>query len=124
MTQPPGNRDALGATTGEESVRLADGRDLRYVQFGQPDAPEVIYCHGFPSNSVDLRLLEPMLEQYPVRARVVAIDRPGFGRSSFQPGKTFSDWPRDVAEVADRWCGRSAHGPQEISSPPMLVDDA
>jgi pimeloyl-ACP methyl ester carboxylesterase len=33
--------------------------------------------------------------------RLVAIDRPGFGRSDFQPGRSFLDWPDDVAAVAD-----------------------
>lgn len=86
----------------EGIVRLADGRDLGYREIGPPDAPVVIYCHGFPSNSGELRLLEPTLARYAVRARVVAIDRPGFGRSTFQPSRRFTDAPRDVAELADR----------------------
>jgi pimeloyl-ACP methyl ester carboxylesterase len=32
--------------------------------------------------------------------RLVAIDRPGFGRSDFKPGRSFLDWPDDVAAVA------------------------
>ncbi len=83
-------------------VPLADGRQLGYTAIGPPDAPAVIYCHGFPSAGREVRILEPILEQYAVPARVVAVDRPGFGRSSFQPGRTFLDWPRDVAELADR----------------------
>ena len=86
----------------EGIVRLADGRDLGYREMGPPDAPVVIYCHGFPSNSGELGILEPTLARYAVRARVVAIDRPGFGRSTFQPSRRFTDAPRDVAELADR----------------------
>ena len=27
--------------------------------------------------------------------------RPGYGRSTFQPNRTFHDWPRDVTSLAD-----------------------
>lgn len=33
--------------------------------------------------------------------RLIAPDRPGIGRSSFQPGRTFLDWPGDVLALAD-----------------------
>jgi pimeloyl-ACP methyl ester carboxylesterase len=33
--------------------------------------------------------------------RVIAPDRPGYGRSTFQPNRTFLDWPHDVAKLAD-----------------------
>jgi pimeloyl-ACP methyl ester carboxylesterase len=34
--------------------------------------------------------------------RLVAIDRPGFGRSDRQPRRTFLDWPTDVTAVTDQ----------------------
>jgi pimeloyl-ACP methyl ester carboxylesterase len=33
--------------------------------------------------------------------RHIQLDRPGFGLSDFQPGRTVLDWPDDVAHVAD-----------------------
>lgn len=33
--------------------------------------------------------------------RLIAADRPGFGRSSPQPGRTIGDWPADLAALAD-----------------------
>jgi pimeloyl-ACP methyl ester carboxylesterase len=33
--------------------------------------------------------------------RVIAADRPDYGRSSPQPGRTLSNWAEDVAELAD-----------------------
>jgi pimeloyl-ACP methyl ester carboxylesterase len=83
-------------------VQLADGRDLGYTVAGPPDAPTVMYCHGFPSNSAELRILAPTLTRHAVPARLVAVDRPGFARSSFQPDRSFMAWPRDLAEAADR----------------------
>jgi pimeloyl-ACP methyl ester carboxylesterase len=35
------------------------------------------------------------------RLRLIAPDRPGFGRSDFQPGRQLLDWPDDVCELAD-----------------------
>jgi pimeloyl-ACP methyl ester carboxylesterase len=34
--------------------------------------------------------------------RVIAPDRPGLGRSDFQPGRRIADWPADVIALADR----------------------
>jgi pimeloyl-ACP methyl ester carboxylesterase len=33
--------------------------------------------------------------------RIIAPDRPGIGMSDFKPGRGFSDWPKDVAGLAD-----------------------
>jgi pimeloyl-ACP methyl ester carboxylesterase len=33
--------------------------------------------------------------------RLVAVDRPGFGRSGLQPGRTFLDWPDDVTALTE-----------------------
>ena len=34
--------------------------------------------------------------------RLVGVDRPGMGRSSFKLRRRFLDWPDEVAELADR----------------------
>ncbi len=81
---------------------LADGRRLGYAEWGPPDAPPVLYCHGFPTNRQELLLIQPVLERHGVEARVVALNRPGYGPSTFQANRTFLDWPRDVAEAADQ----------------------
>ena len=31
---------------------------------------------------------------------MIGLDRPGMGLSDFQPGRTFLDWPTDVAQIA------------------------
>jgi pimeloyl-ACP methyl ester carboxylesterase len=59
------------------------------------------YCHGFASSRLDWQLLQPTLDRLGVEVRVLAIDRPGIGRSTFQPGRSLLDWPTDVAAVAD-----------------------
>lgn len=83
-------------------LELADGRKLRYGMFGSSNGPPVMYCHGFPTNRFEFEIAEPFLQRNGVTARVVVLDRPGYGDSTFQAGRTLLDWPRDVAEAADR----------------------
>jgi len=91
----------MNTPTREGIFVLADGRRLEYTDWGDADTPSVVYCHGFPGGRRELDLLTPELDRRAVGARVVAINRPGYGASTFQPGRKFVDWPADVAEVAD-----------------------
>jgi len=77
-------------------VRLPDGRAMAVEEYGDPDGPVVLYFHGWPASRLEAGLISDL----PVR--LLAFDRPGYGRSSPQPGRTLLDWPRDVADVADR----------------------
>ncbi len=86
-----------GPAAGEH--RLPDGRTLAYQEWGDPGGYPVFYFHGTPGSR-----LEGAFADGAARARhfrLVAVDRPGFGRSTFQPGRTFAGWPDDVASLAD-----------------------
>ena len=78
------------------TVRLLDGRVIAIEEYGDPGGPTVLYFHGWPASRLEAGLIPDL----PVR--VLALDRPGYGRSSPHPGRTLLDWPRDVADVADR----------------------
>ena len=80
---------------------LSDGRQMAYSEWGPRNAPAMFYCHGFPGNHRELELARPVLERTGLHVRVIALDRPGYGMSTFRPGRTFLDWPHDVAEVAE-----------------------
>ena len=84
----------------EQYTDLPDGRRLAFAEFGDPAGTPVIYFHGSPSSR-----LEPLLVGYDVwkglGLRVIAPDRPGIGRSDFQPNRRFSDWPDDVVALAE-----------------------
>jgi pimeloyl-ACP methyl ester carboxylesterase len=81
-------------------LELRDGRFIGFAEFGDPAGRPVVFCHGFPASRLDGRLGEAAATRLGVR--LIAPDRPGYGLSSFQPGRRMSDWPRDVAELADR----------------------
>lgn len=67
--------DGLRAVT----YRVGD-RDMRYVEGGRQDGPTVVFIHGSPGSwsAFEGMLRDPALA---ARARLVAVDRPGFGGS-------------------------------------------
>lgn len=87
---------------GEGQIELADGRTLGYAEWGSTDSPAIFYCHGFPGSHAEAQWFLPVMERQGLQARMVALDRPGFGSSTFAPHRSFLDWPQDVAEAADQ----------------------
>lgn len=84
----------------ESEVILPGGRRLAYAELGRPDGDPVLYFHGSPSSRLEPLLIgDEVLGQ--LGLRVIAADRPGMGRSDFQPGRGFLDWPADVTSLAD-----------------------
>jgi pimeloyl-ACP methyl ester carboxylesterase len=81
-------------------LRLPDGRQLGYAEFGDPSGFPVLYFHGSPSSRLEPLLIGNDVWQR-LGLRVVAPDRPGMGQSDFQPGRRLVDWPVDVASLAD-----------------------
>ncbi len=79
-------------------VKLKDGRFLGYAEYGDGTGRPVLYFPGTPSS----RLLHP--PEGPTAslgARLIVVERPGFGHSDFQKGRQLLDWPKDVSEFAD-----------------------
>lgn len=81
---------------------FADGRQVAYSDWGSADAPTVLYCHGYPSSRRELLLTAPILVRSGLSVRVVALNRPGYGPSTFKELSGFSEWSSDVSEAADK----------------------
>lgn len=81
---------------------LPDGRRLGYADFGPADGKPIFYFHGAPSSRKEWRLFGQQIDTRAPGVRVIAVDRPGMGLSSFQPGRRYVDWPADVTALADR----------------------
>jgi len=112
---------------GQDSIEISTGRRIGLLELGDPDGYPVFYMHGFPASRVEARLVEASLPGSGVR--LLALDRPGFGRSDPQPGRTLRDWPHDVAAVADRLgigrfalLGVSGGGPATLALARWLPD--
>jgi pimeloyl-ACP methyl ester carboxylesterase len=78
-------------------VTLADGRDLAYAEYGDPAGFPVLSFHGGPSSRLDAAPADPAARALGVR--LISPDRPGIGRSSYQPGRRLLDWPDDMAQL-------------------------
>jgi pimeloyl-ACP methyl ester carboxylesterase len=109
------------------SFLVSDERRIAYAEWGDAAGTPVVYCHGFPGSRLEARLADA-----PARAlgiRLIAPDRPGFGLSSFAPGRRLADWPRDLLALADHLAlarfhviGVSGGAPYAIASGQQLGD--
>lgn len=84
----------------ENSIQLSDGRLLCYAEYGSPHGHPVMFFHGTPSSRMEAGIMgDEVFCQYGLR--IIALDRPGMGGSSFQPRRSYTDWPKDVVALAD-----------------------
>ena len=83
----------------DSQVTIGEGRELAYTDLGHPSDACVFFFHGAPMSRLHLVALEDQFAA--LGLRVVSPDRPGYGRSSPQSGRSMADWPRDVASLAD-----------------------
>jgi pimeloyl-ACP methyl ester carboxylesterase len=89
----------MTATREATIVRLDDGRELCFSELGDPSGTPVFAFHGTPGS---FRLFAPMDEAARrLGVRVIAPDRPGYGRSDYVLDRRLLDWPRDVVAIAD-----------------------
>lgn len=110
----------------DASVEI-DGRTLRYCRYGPPDGFPVISHNGSPSSRWKRPdLIEAMWQS---GVRVVMPDRPGYGGSTRQPGRTVADVVGDVRVLADAqgWdrfavLGGSGGGPHALACAALLPE--
>ena len=83
----------------DDVIELADGRRLAYAEYGDAEGKPIFLFHGLPGSRLSWGLLPG--EPIPAGHRVIAPDRPGYGRSGSKPGRSLLDWSDDVAQLAD-----------------------
>ena len=108
----------------QQTFQLPDGRILGYAEYGAPQGKPLFYFHGWPSSRIEFAGLNGGAIASELNVRVIAMDRPGFGLSGYQPHHRFTDWPQDVSRLADHLgldrfalMGYSASGPTPSSAP-------
>ena len=103
-----------------ELFTLRDGRKLAFDDVGDPAGYPVVWHHG----SMTCRLLRHPDDSLAAGAdlRLICVDRPGYGHSSPQPGRTLQGWADDIEELADHLglgrfavAGASAGGPNALA---------
>jgi hypothetical protein len=77
----------------DQQLRLPCGRLLGYEEYGTPDGNPIFYFHGSPSTRLEWRLFGSEELANKLNIRVIVPDRPGLGRSEFQPGRRIGTGP-------------------------------
>ncbi|MBZ4418009.1 alpha/beta fold hydrolase [Myxococcus sp. RHSTA-1-4] len=88
-----------GVQVREGAIRLKDGRRLAYVEAGDLDGLPVFFIHGNPGSRY-MRHPDDRLT-YGLGVRLITPDRPGYGLSDYQPGRTLLDFPDDLEQLAN-----------------------
>ncbi len=108
----------------ETDLTLADGRTLHVYDAGGPGLP-VFWQHGTPNIGLPPVPLLAAAER--LGLRWVGHDRPGYGGSSPQPGRTVAAVADDVAALADALgvdrfavMGHSGGGPHALACAALL----
>lgn len=107
-----------------KSVILSDRRRLSYFEVGHPDGKPIMFFHGTPNTAISVDETPPE-----TGARVISVNRPGYGESDPKPYRTLLEWADDVRELADHLdlgrfavCGVSGGGPHVLVCAHELVD--
>jgi pimeloyl-ACP methyl ester carboxylesterase len=88
-----------GAVGDLRVFELADGRDLAWREFGATDGAALVALHGSPGSHSNFAPVADVAARESVR--LIALDRPGYGHSTFDPGRTYERSAADIGELAD-----------------------
>jgi pimeloyl-ACP methyl ester carboxylesterase len=80
-------------------MELPDGRELAWLELGDPAGAAVFGFHGTPGSRLQLTINPKAIDAS--RVRFIAIDRPGYGHSSYHRGRSLAGWADDVSVLAD-----------------------
>lgn len=114
-------------TFAETLVSTPDGRVLRVEEAGDPKGKPVLMHHGTPGSG---RLYNRHAADAHERGiRLIGYDRPGYGGSTPQPGRSVADCASDVRAIAEAleidrlgiW-GISGGGPHALACAALLPD--
>jgi pimeloyl-ACP methyl ester carboxylesterase len=120
-------RDSGPLKAPRATLRLRDGRQLGFAQWGDPIGRPILFMHGFGASRLARHPADDLTAELGVR--LVTIDRPGIGLSDAQPRRRVAMWAADVAQLADHLgiadfgiLGWSAGGPHALACAALLGD--
>jgi pimeloyl-ACP methyl ester carboxylesterase len=108
-------------------ISLPDGRDLEVEVTGPDGGPVLLFHHGTPGGSEQMRAL--VREAHVRGHRLVTSSRAGYGASTRQAGRSVADVAADTAAVLDHLgvdtclvAGWSGGGPHALACGALLPD--
>lgn len=103
------------------TLRLPDGRRMSYAEFGDPRGLPVLAIHGTPGSRFMFGLTDQAARERGLR--VIAPDRPGYGRSEYRRNTSLMRSAEDFISLADALdlkrlavIGVSGGGPHAIAT--------
>jgi pimeloyl-ACP methyl ester carboxylesterase len=117
----------MATATIQRTVPTPDGRILAVEEAGDPDGLALLVHNGTPNSR---HLYAPVVADATARGlRIIGYDRPGYGGSSPQPGRTVADCAADVRVICAAlgierlvtW-GISGGGPHVLATAALLPD--
>jgi pimeloyl-ACP methyl ester carboxylesterase len=109
------------------TITLTDGRDLEVEVSGPDGGPVLVFHHGTPGGSEQMRAMARAAEARGLR--LVTWSRPGYGASTRQAGRSVADVVADAAAVLDHLgaesclvAGWSGGGPHALACGALLPD--
>lgn len=128
--QPVTPRRPLGSTAVGRSAQVAetpDGRRLTFAEWGDPGGWPVFYLHGTPGSRLSRHPDEGLIRS--AGTRMVTYDRPGYGGSDRNRGRSVGTCAAEVAAIADALgigrfsvAGGSGGGPHSLAVAALLGD--
>jgi pimeloyl-ACP methyl ester carboxylesterase len=109
------------------TITLTDGRELEVEVSGPDGGPVLVFHHGTPGGSEQMRAMARAAEARGLR--LVTWSRPGYGASTRQAGRSVADVVADTAAVLDHLgaesclvAGWSGGGPHALACGALLHD--
>ena len=84
----------------EGTARLSDGRKMSFAEYGDPLGRPVLWLHGTPGGRRQIPQ-EARVAAEEFGLRLIAVDRPGVGRSTPHLYEAVADFAADLDFVAD-----------------------
>jgi pimeloyl-ACP methyl ester carboxylesterase len=117
----------IAAIGREHRITIEDGRALQVLERGDPGGKPVLFHNGTPNSRLIYEPIASLAERQGIR--LICYDRPGYGGSTAQPGRTVADCAQDVRAIAaglgiERlavW-GISGGGPHALACAALLPD--
>ena len=82
-----------------EGTIVVGGRTVGFAEYGDPEGVPVLWCHGGPGSRLDPSFYSD--QAFEAGVRIVGIDRPGYGMSAVDAGRTIGGWVPEALAVAD-----------------------
>lgn len=111
----------------EHRVPTPDGRVLAVAEWGDPNGTGLFALHGTPGGRISYWMDPGIYARYGLRR--LTLDRPGYGDSTRQRGRSVADITSDIAVIADALgvgdfavTGGSGGGPHALACAALMGD--